>query len=186
MLYHGLSAWGSSVTVPEEHTVHQCEQCQAGSLPQSGFSYEEDEYRQRVESSAAIEDFYRLHDREQAEKLGILGTETLRGQMVADIGCGGGSFLDFLYGVAQRPLPSNWPAPTRMRLPKNTDISNMVPSRLARYAARWTWRSVCGDQHVADPGSLQEIRRLLKPGGSLLLSTPNYDDWLISFLPGGL
>jgi 2-polyprenyl-3-methyl-5-hydroxy-6-metoxy-1,4-benzoquinol methylase len=187
MLYHGLIRLGKfGDWSREEHTVHQCEQCQAGFLPLSGFSYEEDEYRQRVESSAAVEDFYRLHDREQAEKLGILGTETLRGQVVADIGCGGGSFLDFLYGVAQETIAIEPARSYQDALAQKHRYFQYGADALPRYAGKVDL-AVCFAviEHVADPVVfLQEIRRLLKPGGSLLLSTPNYDDWLISFLPG--
>jgi len=47
-------------------------------------------------------------------------------------------------------------------------------------------RAVCFSvvEHVDDPlALLRDIRDLVRPGGELLLSTPNREDWLLELLP---
>jgi 2-polyprenyl-3-methyl-5-hydroxy-6-metoxy-1,4-benzoquinol methylase len=170
----------------EKQTVYRCEGCQVGFLGQNGFCYEEDEYRQRVDDAATIEGFYRLHDREQAGKFGVLGTEALRDKVVADIGCGGGSWLDFLAGVARETIAIEPARAFRETLAKKHRYFRNGAEALTLYAGKVDLAfSFAVIEHVEDPlGFVKEVGQLLKPGGSLWLSTPNYDDWLIGFLPG--
>ena len=62
--------------------------------------YETEQYRMNLEHTTDISDFYKIHDVDNLEKFEYTGTDIFRGKVVADIGCGGGSFLDFISGVA--------------------------------------------------------------------------------------
>jgi 2-polyprenyl-3-methyl-5-hydroxy-6-metoxy-1,4-benzoquinol methylase len=187
ILYRGLIRLGQfGDWSPEEHTVYRCLECLAGFLSLEGFDYESPDYREQVDGSAAIEDYYRLHDHDQMEKLSMLGTQGLRGLVVADVGCGGGSFLDLLVGLAQETIAIE---PARLYAASLSRRHRYFPycgDALPDYSGKIDL-AVCFEvlEHVADPPRLlREIRDLLKPGGRLFLSTPNYDDWLVSFLPG--
>lgn len=64
--------------------------------------YESSEYREKM--GEGTDRYEALHDREVLEKLNYTGTDIFRDKIVADIGCGGGSFLDFVGGVWRRRL----------------------------------------------------------------------------------
>lgn len=172
---------------PDARTVLRCGGCGVGFLPQnSSVGYDSAEYRELVDGSASPDRFYQLHDAEQAEKLRVLGVERLRNQVVADIGCGAGSFLDLAQGIASTTLGIE-------PMPGFHSVLQAKGHRVYSYCAdatrEWQGRvdvAACFSviEHVADPVSLLgDIRRLLRPGGGLLLSTPNLDDWMLELLP---
>lgn len=90
----------------EKYQMYQCLDC--GTIfhrldtEKSNEYYQSKEYRQELEHTAEINDYYRNHDREVLEKLEYTGTDIFRNSIVADIGCGGGSFLDFVSGAADQ------------------------------------------------------------------------------------
>jgi 2-polyprenyl-3-methyl-5-hydroxy-6-metoxy-1,4-benzoquinol methylase len=187
VLYQGLIRTGSFGQLSAEpQTVWECGGCQAGYLPGQVVDYASGEYRALVDGNDTPEEFYRLHDAEQGEKLRILGTGGLRGAVLMDVGCGAGSFLDLVKGFCKstigiEPTPSlraAVAAKTHLAFPYCSDVPD-------------TWRgrvdvavSFSVIEHLEDPLSLlRDIRRLLKPGGRLLLSTPNRRDWLLELLP---
>ncbi len=63
--------------------------------------YESAEYRNSLEGTSDIDEFYRMHDAENMDKFLYTGTEIFRNKIVADIGCGGGAFCDYLQNVAK-------------------------------------------------------------------------------------
>lgn len=89
----------------ENHKVFQCKVCKTiWNHAQEKYSsefYESEEYRTRIEGNSQIETYYYRHDREVLDKLNITGTDIFRNKTIADIGCGGGSFLDFANTVAR-------------------------------------------------------------------------------------
>lgn len=188
VLYRGpirVGRFGSASLAPE--TVLRCGGCRAGYLPPStAVDYQSESYRELVDGSGSPERFYDLHDGEQAGKLAILGTAELRHKIVADIGCGAGSFLDLVKGVASATLAIE---PTRSFHPVLAGKGHQVFSYCNEVAPEWHGRvdtAVCFSvvEHVPDPVALlRDVRRLLRPGGELLVSTPNLDDWMLELLP---
>ena len=80
--------------------MFKCESCELiwhEPLRDLATYYESSEYRDELEGTSLEKDFYRLHDRETYDKFTYTGTEVFRDKNVADIGCGCGAFLDFLY-----------------------------------------------------------------------------------------
>jgi 2-polyprenyl-3-methyl-5-hydroxy-6-metoxy-1,4-benzoquinol methylase len=120
------------------------------------------------------------------EKLRLIGAEHLRDRVVADIGCGAGSFLDLARGVASATLGIE---PTRAYHDTLRARGHEAFSYVDHVADGWAGRvdlAVCFSvvEHVRDPVSLLAgIRRLLTPKGRLVLSTPNARDWLLEVLP---
>lgn len=187
VLYHGpvrVGRFGSYSREPR--TVWRCLGCGTGHLPVAAVDYESSEYRTLVDGSETVEDFRRLHDGEQAEKLRILGTEGLRDRVCMDVGCGGGAFLDLLRGVARTTIGIEPTASLRSALAAGQHLAfpycRDVPSEWSGRVDVAVAFSLL--EHVEDPvGLLRDVHRLLAPGGRLLVSTPNRDDLLLELLP---
>ncbi len=203
MSYHipccicGSTAWTAHYTGPvrigkfgslsaHPHTVWRCGECGAATLEGATVDYESDEYRKLVDGSAGPAAFYQTHDAEQAHKLLLVGTDRLRGRVVADLGCGAGSFLDLVKGsaaavVAVEPTQSFHPELRRKGYPVFAYGSQVAPEWLGKVDVAVCFSVV---EHVEDPLALfSEIRALLAPGGRALVSTPNRADWLLDLLP---
>lgn len=89
----------------EKYQMYQCQEC--GTIfhkldeAKSDEYYQSKEYRLEMNETADVDGYDRLHDVEVLEKLEYTGTDIYRNKIVADIGCGGGSFLDFVAGAAK-------------------------------------------------------------------------------------
>ena len=62
--------------------------------------YTSDAYRTKM--GQTVDQYETIHDKEVLDKLNYTGTTIFRNKIVADIGCGGGSFLDYIKGVAYK------------------------------------------------------------------------------------
>jgi 2-polyprenyl-3-methyl-5-hydroxy-6-metoxy-1,4-benzoquinol methylase len=139
-----------------------------------------------VDAGADPQRYHALHDGEQAERLAFLGTGGLRGRTVADIGSGAGSFLDLVRGLSGHTLAVE---PARTFHDVLRASGHEVYSYAAEAVGAWGGRvdlavSFSVIEHVPDPLQfLRDIHALLRPGGELVLSTPNLDDWLLALLP---
>jgi 2-polyprenyl-3-methyl-5-hydroxy-6-metoxy-1,4-benzoquinol methylase len=188
VLYHGVIRAGQfgSLT-PEPQTIMQCGGCGVGHLSDSPVvDYASTAYRDLVDGGSSPERFYAVHDHEQPDKLRRLGTATLRGKIVADIGCGAGSFLDLVQGISQATLAIEPATGYHATLAAR---GHRIFSSCKDVSREWLGTvdvAVCFSviEHAEDPlGLLREIRAMLRPGGELLLSTPNQRDWLLEMLP---
>lgn len=66
--------------------------------------YESGEYWEILTGEDNADGYYKLYDKKVLDKLTWTGTDIFRNKVVADVGTGGGSFLDFLSGVAKRTI----------------------------------------------------------------------------------
>lgn len=193
----GASAWTPHYQGPvrigkfgslsaQPHTVWRCGGCGAATLEGATVDYESDEYRRLVDGSGGPERYYQTHDGEQAHKLQLIGTDRLRGRVVADLGCGAGSFLDLVKGFAGATVAVE---PTQSFHPELSRKGHRVFAYGSQVSPEWLGKvdlAVCFSvvEHVEDPLALfREIRALLAPGGRALVSTPNRNDWLLDLLP---
>lgn len=116
-----------------------------------------------------------------ARRLAFLRRHVLAGQRVLDVGCGEGWFTQELSDagicvvgadIAKEPLrrASKRRPDLDLRL---LAIGEEWPLPDASFDAIWAGEVI---EHVTDTaGWLSEVRRVLKPGGALLLSTPAHD-----------
>jgi hypothetical protein len=90
------------------YDVYQCKNCDTiwhkndAYIPEE--YYESTQYRVELEGTSEMQNFYNKHDKDCLNKFRYTGTDIFRNKVVADIGCGGGGWLDFLKGVALKTV----------------------------------------------------------------------------------
>lgn len=163
-----------------KYQMHQCKSC--GTIwhktdqGENREFYQSAEYRNKLENSADPDHYYRLHDREVLEKLQYTGTELFRHARVADIGCGGGSFLDFLAGPADEIVAIEPSAVYREQLAgRGYSAFAYAADALADFKESLdVVTSFDVIEHADDPVAfMEEVYRLLKPGGKAVIGTPS-------------
>jgi SAM-dependent methyltransferase len=148
--------------------------------------YKSKEYREEVDESADPEAYFRLHDGEQAVNLSMIGSGSFRGKVIADVGCGGGSFLDGVRGYAAKAVAIEPSEAFRASLVLRGYPCYAYATDAARdFKAKMDLvTSFSVIEHVEDPLTfMKDIRALLAPGGRAFISTPNAKDALLEALP---
>jgi 2-polyprenyl-3-methyl-5-hydroxy-6-metoxy-1,4-benzoquinol methylase len=108
------------------------------------------------------------------------------GERVLDVGCGEGRFASELAragvrvvgaDVAEEPLRRARERDPGLDLRLLDDSEDPWPLEDACFDAVWAGETI---EHIADTARwLSEVRRVLRPGGRLLLSTPNHPPLLL-------
>ncbi len=167
---------------PERHRIEECEGCAIQRLESMSIDYESGKYRHIVEGSDEVENFYRLHDGHQAHKLQLIGTDSLRGGKFLDVGCAAGSLLDLLKGFCSQTIAVE---PCLSYHGTLREKGHLVFSFLEEAAEEWREQldfvtAFDVIEHVEDPVAfLRDIGKMLRPGGQMLIGTPNRDEWLL-------
>ncbi len=150
--------------------------------------YASAEYRSQYNASNEIQEYYRLHDGIQKEKLTRLDLHDYRGKVVGDFGCGGGVFLDLLRGIASETVGVE-PNPDFAQALRNKGHQGFQwAEEVMRSRPGTLDRAVSFDaiEHVENPIEfLRQIRECLKPGGRLIVSTDNRNELLFQLKPKG-
>jgi 2-polyprenyl-3-methyl-5-hydroxy-6-metoxy-1,4-benzoquinol methylase len=138
--------------------------------------YQSGEYRQTIENSNEIADYYARHDGGVLKKLQYTGTDIFRDKTVMDVGAGGGSFWDFIKGVAKTTIAVE-PNETYRFAMKNRGVEAVFDypsSALADYRGVIDIiTSFDVIEHVEYPQEwINEIYALLKQGGTFICGTP--------------
>ena len=145
--------------------------------------YRTGEYRERVGEAPSPEHFFAAHDREQFEKVFRLRAVLTRGATVADVGCAGGAFLDFIAGIAGRTIAVEPAGFYHDSLRARGHEVHATADALANAAVDLA-TSFSVIEHVEAPMEfLASLRAMLRPGGQLVLSTPNRRDVLVEHGP---
>ena len=171
-------------------TIGRCGQCgierlaEGACLPE--VAYEGEDYRGSLGQDHDSLHHFQTHDELARFPLEALWPMSLRGKVVADVGCGGGSLLDHVKELCAAAVA--------------IDPDRLFGADLQKRGYRW-YRSVqdaapefAGKidvaflsqviEHVSNPRELLAgIRGLLAPGGVLLVSTPNRRDIMMDLLP---
>ncbi|MEA2265588.1 MAG: hypothetical protein QOE27_1171 [Solirubrobacteraceae bacterium] len=116
---------------------------------------------------------------------GFLLARVGAGERVLDVGCGEGAFSAALAGAGALPVGIEVAAePLRRARRLHPDLElqlvdprGRLPFAAGHFDAVWAGEVI---EHVADGlGLLDELRRVLRPGGRLLISTPDHPRRLV-------
>ena len=169
------------------HVIESCETCGIAGLDRDPIDYESDAYRITVDGNQGVTEFPQIHDWEQASLLGAIGTRGLAGNVVADVGCGGGRFLDLLAGFTKGPTIAI--EPTASFHSELKQKGHRTFHSAADAAVEWQNAidlTVSFDviEHVNDPVAfVRNLKSLSKPNGRIVVGTPNLDQLLMKLMP---
>ncbi len=181
VIYHGKIKTGLLDGYSEkDYDVLQCDNCKT--IWNYGYKdynfeefYESAEYRTRIEKDISIEAYCEKYDKEVLDKLTMTGTDIFRNKIVADIGCGGGSFIDFVGGAASTSIAIEPSKIYREGLVKKGHVVYSYTSDAVRDYSNKVDVVTSFDviEHVESPeGFLKDAYDLLKEGGKAIIGTP--------------
>jgi SAM-dependent methyltransferase len=181
-LYHGVIRTGEGRQYSSsEHTVSVCRCCglarlEAGQVTMG--DYQSGRYRATYNKDISSDSYFADHDDQEPDRLARIYTANLRNKSVLDLGCGAGSFLDFIRGLAKEVVAVepdlNYQASLRER---GYETFGTASDALGEYRGRIdTVTSFCVIEHTENPVSyLKQAYDLLTPGGYMYLETDNLD-----------
>lgn len=188
--YEGPVRAGAFGKVVDEGKVAVCGGCGVARLAEEvcidAKSYETEAYRVAMAQGLTAVEFFSHADPIQIHHLKAIWPLSLRGKVIADIGCGAGSFIDHVAGLASQIIAIE---PTALYhdslLERNYQVfsyaADAVKARPESVDFAVSFQVI---EHVLNPRAFTaEIAALLKPGGYLLIATPNRDDILMKLLP---
>jgi 2-polyprenyl-3-methyl-5-hydroxy-6-metoxy-1,4-benzoquinol methylase len=184
--YHGKIRNGNFPNFINDGIIYRCPVCETQMFQGPDLNYETEEYRQLVDNSSTSSSYYQMHDHEQSSRLSFFNLGDFRNATCIDVGAGAGSFLDLIKGFAGQTIavePASYYHPELQS--KGHVVFSYGTDALAKFEGKAdlvTCFSVI--EHIPDPVVfMRELALLCRPGGTIIISTPNSDDWLIDFLP---
>lgn len=182
-IYNGSIRAGTYGKVTEKnYKVIQCTNCKFAWLdPLPTINYQESEYRINYTGTAESDDYIEMFDHEQTPRIGRIGIEKFRDKVVADLGCGGGSFLDTVKGVAKKTIAIEPYAGYHESLRKRGHSVYAFPKdALEENSAVDVVISFGVIEHTDNPVEyISEAYSLLKDGGEIFIETDNLNDFLM-------
>jgi len=190
IIYNGPIRDGAFGSIIAKSKIYQCDGCGVARLDERDCfkqkNYESSQYREEMGLGTSVNDFYNNADPIQIHHLDAFWPFSFRDKVVADVGCGAGSFLDHIAGISSKIIAIE---PTQMYHKSLSDRGYKV----------FTYANDLGQEfnnsidivvsfqvieHVESPVEfLNEIYGLLKKGGRLIIATPNHSDILMKLLP---
>lgn len=181
---------GAFGTWVDDGEIRVCGGCCAARLSEklsiNAKSYETDAYRVAMAQGLTVADFFSHADPIQIHHLQVALPLSIRGGVLADIGCGAGSFIDHVAGLASKIIAIEPTALYHDSLRQRgyevySYASDAVKARPQSVDFAMSFQVI---EHVLNPREfIAEIAALLKPGGTCLIATPNRDDILMKLLP---
>lgn len=166
--------------------IGRCSRCMVERLDESSCKdesfYKNREYRRLLEQPEDATGFLTEHDMLQLRNLSAFWPVSLRNQCIADIGCAAGSFLDHVSSLAGDKIAIEPCEEYHDYLQKRgyivfSSVEDAVPGWREKIDCAFCFSVI---EHVPDPRSfLSSITDVLKPGGRLIVSTPNRRDILM-------
>jgi cyclopropane fatty-acyl-phospholipid synthase-like methyltransferase len=148
--------------------------------------YSSDWYRKTVDKSELPHDFFLEHDYQQVGYFPFISSHLQRGMKVVDCGCGAGSMLDLISGVAGSTVAVEPFIGYHSSLEQRGHqvFNSLESAKEVHEGSADLALSIHVIEHTYDPlDYLKQIFALLKPGGKLVLFTPNVDDILLKLAP---
>jgi 2-polyprenyl-3-methyl-5-hydroxy-6-metoxy-1,4-benzoquinol methylase len=186
IIYRGrIRAGRPGVETAAPVTVRRCREYDIAFLDADAprVDYESGEYRETYDGSGEVDSFFRLHDDLARGYLRLLDGVRLRGRVVADFGCGAGSFLDLVAGIAARTIGVEPHDRFRDQLRERGHRSYGYGADLLETEGEGCVDVAVGFhviEHVEDPRAfLREMCKCLRPGGVACVATPNLHDIML-------
>ncbi len=148
--------------------------------------YTSDWYRKTVDKSELPDDFFLEHDYQQAGYFPYISSHLQRGMTVIDCGCGAGSMLDLVSGIAGSTIAVEPFIGYHSSLSQRGHevFDSLESAHQCHRGDADLALSIHVIEHTYNPMDyLKDIFKLLKPGGKLVLFTPNLDDILLKLSP---
>ena len=183
-IYNGQIRSGSfKKLTTESFAVIKCKSCGIGKLePFPKLDYTSSEYRELYNDTSQISKYIQMHDHEQIPRISSIGIEKFRNKVIADLGCGGGSFLDAVKGVASKTIGIE-PFTGYHKSLKNRghEVFSSIEEIDAKYLNNLDIIISFGViEHTNNPIEyLQGAFTLLKKNGELYIETDNVNDFLM-------
>jgi len=187
--FHGPVRDGAFGRVTPPAFVARCGGCGVERLEEAVAKgedfYKSRDYRSLLAQPTDAAGFLAEHDILQLQNIEQLWPNSLRGKVVADIGCAAGSFLDHVRGLATKTIAIEPCSEYHDSLSARGYQVHSFAKDAAGAGVEVDWAFSFGViEHVGDPrGFLSDIGQILAKNGKLLLSTPNRRDILMSLLP---
>jgi len=182
LLYRGKIRTGEGSKYSSfDHDVVVCKTCKLARLESGEISLEDystGQYRREYNQDNNPASYFALHDDQETGRLAAIDMRNLRSKIVADFGCGAGSFLDFVKGVASRVIAIepdvNYQASLASR---GFDVFQGGEDALIRFRNKVdVITSFCVIEHTQSPLLyLEQCYELLKPNGVIYIETDNLD-----------
>ena len=168
-----------------DHIVWKCQECSVQWLADNNRSdeyYGSDAYRKEIGQKCDLQDYRSRHDGEVDYQLDMVPLRTYRDKVVADIGCGGGSFLDAIRGFARQTIAVEINDAFLRQLLALGHRGYPTIDKLVAAGERpdvIVAQSVI--EHVENPRSfVLRIREALQDHGTAIITTPNANDFLVT------
>jgi len=166
--------------------IARCSHCKVERLNESACKdenfYKKKDYRLLLKEPEDAIGFLAEHDILQLRNLSALWPDSVRNKSVADIGCAAGSFLDHVSALASQIIAIEPCDEYHDHLKgQGYAVYSSIEDTLSKWKERVDY-AFCFSviEHVLNPRSfLSSIKDLLKPGGKLIVSTPNRGDILM-------
>jgi len=142
-------------------------------------------YREKLKQSLEVEQASIDQDEIQKFALSIVPIKTLTDKVLLDVGCGAGSLLNITKDTCGEQVGIEPCQPYRKALiAKGYNVFQELIGATKFFESSVDYAfSIQVIEHVENPRNfLEEIKQFLKPGGSVLISTPNRDEILMNIL----
>ena len=173
-----------------EATIFECNHCESRRLEDAHCVdpsiYETSEYRNKLAQNIGTEAFDHQHFMMANVFASMLDSFDFTQKTIADVGCGGGHLLDLIGADAKTCIAIEPTVEFHNHLAaKGYSVFDYATTTIQSFHEKVDFAfSQFVIEHVSDPVSyLNEIHTLLKPGGMVVLCTPNANDIMLDVLP---
>jgi len=187
--YLGSIRDGSYGNSLDDAVILECQQCNVQRLKEEycipDSYYESGAYREILNQS--LETNKAIYEQNEIQKYTFneIPLSKLKDKVIMDVGCGAGSLLNMTKNISNKQIGVEPCQPYRDSLiAQGYEIFRDLTESNSHYHNTVDYAfSIQVIEHVSNPREfLEEIKSLIKPGGSLLLSTPNCNEILMSIM----